>query len=95
MTAPALFNEALTPIARRSGTGATSDHRVGGQTTPRAAPPDYFVQRSPAPSGPGWSMPALHAWLLHVTGYWDNEISHMRKTLDQDIADQSAGAPLP
>jgi len=57
---------------------------------------DYFEkQSSSTPAGPGWTMPALHEWLLHVSGYWDNEIAHMRKTLNQDVADQKAGVALP
>ena len=42
------------------------------------------------PTGPGWTMPSLHAWLLWKTHYWDDEIAHMRSTLAQDVAEQTA-----
>ena len=33
---------------------------------------------------------SLHAWLLWKTHYWDDEIAHMRSTLAQDVAEQTA-----
>jgi tetratricopeptide (TPR) repeat protein len=36
-------------------------------------------------SGGGWSMAALHAWVLKRQGYWQNEIAHLRQALQQDL----------
>jgi len=51
---------------------------------------DHLAQMWHSPPDAGWSMPSLHAWLLWKSGYWDNELVHLRKTLVQDIAEQKA-----
>jgi tetratricopeptide (TPR) repeat protein len=33
----------------------------------------------------GWSMARVHAWLLHRDRYWENEIAHLRKSLQDDL----------
>ena len=43
----------------------------------------------------GWSMPALHEWLLNRQGYWPNEIAHLRNTLREDVAEKAAKARAP
>ncbi len=47
---------------------------------------DHLAQVVRPPAAPGWNMPSLHEWLLWKSGYWDNEISHLRKTLLDDEA---------
>jgi tetratricopeptide (TPR) repeat protein len=34
----------------------------------------------------GFSMPSIHNWILFRQHYWPNEIDHLRKVLDEDIA---------
>ena len=51
---------------------------------------DHLAQVWTPPAGPGWTMPSFHAWLLWKQGYWNNEISHMRMLLAEDIAAQRA-----
>ncbi len=52
---------------------------------------DHLGQVWTPPAAPGWTMPSFHAWLLWKQGYWNNEISHMRMLLAEDIAVQRAG----
>lgn len=47
---------------------------------------DYMEQIAHAPSTPGFSMAAVHEWLLWRQGYWPHEIAHLRATLAEDIA---------
>ena len=47
------------------------------------------------PSGPGWSMPSIHTWLLWKQGYWSSEIARMRRLLTEDIEAQSTGGDEP
>jgi len=47
---------------------------------------DHLIAVWRPPSGPGWSMPSFHDWLLWKEGYWTNEIAHMRTLLVEDIA---------
>lgn len=54
---------------------------------------DHLSQVWRPPSGPGWTMPSLHSWLLWKTGYWNDEIAHMRETLAQDVAEQAGDGP--
>ena len=53
---------------------------------------DHLAKVWQPPSGPGWTMPSLHAWLLWREGYWDHEIGHMRMLLAEDIARQDAAS---
>lgn len=38
---------------------------------------------------PDAGMPRIHAWVLELQGYWDNELRHLRHTLTDDAATQS------
>ncbi len=53
---------------------------------------DQLARLWQPPSGPGWSMPSIHAWLLWKQGYWSGEITRMRKLLAEDIEAQSGKA---
>lgn len=44
----------------------------------------------PDSTSAGWSMAILHAWLLQREGYWQNEIAHLRRTLQDDADAQAA-----
>jgi hypothetical protein len=37
-----------------------------------------------------FDMRGVHGWILQKQGYWDRELAHLRKTLDEDIAADSA-----
>jgi hypothetical protein len=53
---------------------------------------DYFLRiTAVAPTQPlRFNMQGLHEWVLRRQGYWENEIAHLRQTLEQDIARSSA-----
>ena len=55
---------------------------------------DYYRQLVPVESSPPIdSMQGLHRWLLYRDGHWDNEIAHLRKTLEED-ASKAPSIPL-
>jgi len=47
---------------------------------------DYMERVFHPPSTPGFTMPAVHEWLLWRQGYWPREIAHLRAMLAEDIA---------
>jgi tetratricopeptide (TPR) repeat protein len=47
---------------------------------------DLLEQLGPKSDGPRLGMTALHDWLLQRDGYWQHEISHLRRTLETDLA---------
>jgi protein O-mannosyl-transferase len=83
----ALFNTALDADPRPDA-ALQQAAILGSANRPRLALRhlDHLAQTVHTPAGPGWTMPSLHAWLLWKSGYWDNEISHLRKTLNEDVA---------
>ncbi len=50
-------------------------------------PSSIISKKSGQPDAPaaGWSMARVHAWLLHRDRYWENEIAHLRKSLQDDL----------
>jgi tetratricopeptide (TPR) repeat protein len=51
---------------------------------------DYYRQLVPDEKPPAIaSMAGLHQWLLYRNGYWDNEIAHLRKVLEEDVTSAS------
>ncbi len=57
-----------------------------GYPTQGLAHLDYFATLAQAPTRHGWSMAGVHAWLLQRQGFWQNELAHLRATLQQDAA---------
>jgi hypothetical protein len=49
----------------------------------------------PNPASGAWSMATLHAWLLRREGYWQKEIAHLRKSLQDDLAAKSSASAAP
>ncbi|MDR3387001.1 MAG: tetratricopeptide repeat protein [Rudaea sp.] len=55
---------------------------------------DYYRQLVPRETMPAIrSMEGLHQWLLYRDGYWDNEIAHLRMTLQDDVQAASNQRP--
>ncbi len=56
---------------------------------------DYLQRVWKPPTGPGWSMPSLHRWLMWKSGYWQREIAHLRGVLSQETrhTDKSDAPP--
>ncbi|MGH8122362.1 MAG: tetratricopeptide repeat protein, partial [Rudaea sp.] len=51
---------------------------------------NYYRQLVPNETAPTIrSMAGLHQWLLYRDGYWDNEIAHLRKALEEDAVKAS------
>lgn len=42
-----------------------------------------------------WSMATVHAWQLRRAGYWQNEIAHLRKSLQEDVSAKSSANTTP
>jgi len=43
------------------------------------------------PSRPGFTMRAIHDWLLGRQGYWSHEITHLRSVIADDLASRAYG----